>query len=516
MRTFSLSTGAILLGSLLVPAAFAQETNQADLRQPSAVRQTAFEYDNYLYFAPDQGKAGAADTKAPPSPNATAAPADVKKDEGKKEEEKKDEPAAEAPKDEGWKLPQPCCLKEHGWTVGGWLEAGMTFNGAYPSDGYNSPVGFNDLNQQPQVDQIYLSINKAVDTKGCGIDYGGSLDLMYGTDSRFVQASGLEVPGNPTFTPPAGGTLPANFAYDYSPYRFAIPQAYFDVGINNLTIRTGHMVTNLGAETINPTTNFFYSHSYTFLYGIPFTHTGMMFTYKCNDQLTVMSGIQTGNNRFDYSPFDLYPGTNVPGAVPGGYEHMGYLGGVTWTGPCKKLNVNFQISITDDTVNATTGLDNSEVNFTLITTYNVTDKLTYTNEWTYGNFSDPVLGASTWYGFNQYLKYQLNDKWSAGLRAEWFRDNNGEVVTNSEPFSANSMANGFTPVFFAGNFYEVTAGLNWKPNANFTLRPEVRWDWSDAGATVPVVGAAPKTILPFNGGTTGDQFLFAVDAIFTY
>ena len=30
---------------------------------------------------------------------------------------------------------------------------------------------------------------------------------------------------------------------------------------------------------------------------------------------------------------------------------------------------------------------------------------------------------------------------------------------------------------FQGNFWQATWGLNWKPNNNFIVRPEVRYDW---------------------------------------
>ena len=62
---------------------------------------------------------------------------------------------------------------------------------------------------------------------------------------------------------------------------------------------------------------------------------------------------------------------------------------------------------------------------------------------------------------------------------------------------------------FAGNFFEVTAGVNWRPNANITFRPEVRWDWYD-GPT----NAAGQ--LPFNNGQSSSQFLVAADLIFTF
>jgi hypothetical protein len=434
----------------------------------------------------------------------------------------KEEAKPEEPKP--WTMPQPCFLKEHGWTIGGWLDAGMTFNGAYPSDGYNSPVGFNDLNQQPQINQLYLTINKAVDTKGCGIDFGGSFDVMYGTDARFTQGNGLETAGNPTATVFPGPSFPLqNFNYANSPYRFALQQAYFDLGINDLTIRTGHMVTNLGAETIDPRNNFFYSHSYTFLYGIPYTHTGMMFTYKFDDEWTAMTGIQTGENQFDYSPASALPGTNftgsgAPAAAPGQYQHLGYLGGLTWTDPCKRGNINLQMSLSEDQNNFSgfnslpaSGLADSVLQLTAIGTYNVSDKLTYIAEGTYGAMQDPVDGTASWYGINQYFKYTINDKWAAGLRAEWFQDASGVVVYNPEMLSANTVSNGLRPVSFPGNFYEITAGLNWKPNLNVTLRPEVRYDWSDAVGT-----AGATTVLPYNAGASASQFLFAVDAILTF
>ena len=47
-----------------------------------------------------------------------------------------------------------------------------------------------------------------------------------------------------------------------------------------------------------PTENFFYSHSYGFLYGMPTTLTGGMATYKLQDKLLVNAGLDTGWNNF--------------------------------------------------------------------------------------------------------------------------------------------------------------------------------------------------------------------------
>ena len=38
---------------------------------------------------------------------------------------------------------------------------------------------------------------------------------------------------------------------------------------------------------------------------------------------------------------------------------------------------------------------------------------------------------------------------------------------------------------FPGSFYETSLGLNYKPNANLTIRPELRYDWYDGLAGQP-------------------------------
>jgi hypothetical protein len=61
---------------------------------------------------------------------------------------------------------------------------------------------------------------------------------------------------------------------------------------------------------------------------------------------------------------------------------------------------------------------------------------------------------------------------------------------------------------YAGHFTNLTFSLNWKPKANVTVRPEVRWDWYD-GPSNPL-GPCP---LPFDDGTSDTQFTFATDVV---
>ena len=100
----------------------------------------------------------------------------------------------------------------------------------------------------------------------------------------------------------------------------------------------------------------------------------------------------------------------------------------------------------------------------------------------------------------------INPCWSANLRVEWLRDDDGARIAG--PASVIPPLRTFDGYGFAGDFYNVTCGLNWRPHPNLIVRPELRWDWYD--------GLAGPTGLPFDSGNGDDQFTFGVDAIVTY
>ena len=69
------------------------------------------------------------------------------------------------------------------------------------------------------------------------------------------------------------------------------------------------------------------------------------------------------------------------------------------------------------------------------------------------------------YGINQYLLYEINDCWAAGVRVEWFNTEGPLLAGRSD-------------------LYEFTFGVNYKPHPNFIIRPEIRWDQDNDGFTV--------------------------------
>ena len=183
---------------------------------------------------------------------------------------------------------------------------------------------------------------------------------------------------------------------------------YADLAYDKWILRLGHFLYPNGNEAVTAPDNFFYSHSYTFLYGEPTTFSGGQLRYKFNDKLTVYGGIDTGWN--DWSS-------------PNG--KMGDFAGVNWA-PDDKNSLAFTLSFNNE---QPTGVSSTRTHYDLVLTHKFSDKLTYAFENTFGNDSF-VLGSGTsenWVSFVNYLTYDLCDKWSVGGRWEWMRDNDGIV-----------------------------------------------------------------------------------------
>ncbi len=92
-----------------------------------------------------------------------------------------------------------------------------------------------------------------------------------------------------------------------------------------------------------------------------------------------------------------------------------------------------------------------------------------------------------------------------GWRFEWFDDPQGYVVTGLRPGNTDARFR------FPGSFYETSLGLNYKPNGNLTIRPELRYDWYDGpgGFTSPGVPGNPPN-QPFGDNANKNQFLFGL------
>ena len=78
-------------------------------------------------------------------------------------------------------------FKDSGLKIGGWINAGATYNPSNPANGYNGSVTFADRANRFQLNQFNLFIQRTVVTEGKAFDIGGRFDFMFGTDAIYTQ-----------------------------------------------------------------------------------------------------------------------------------------------------------------------------------------------------------------------------------------------------------------------------------------------------------------------------------------
>ena len=339
---------------------------------------------------------------------------------------------------------------------GGWVSSGIHANAWGASD--NGTLGTKTIGDGYMLQQLWGFAEKTVDTEGYGWDLGGRVDFVFGTDAPSIQAFG-------------DGSWDAgwNTSDDYGS---AMPQLYGEAGYGNFSVKAGRFLTLIGWEAIEDPPNFFSSNSYCYSYAEPATHTGALGTWKPNDSLAFHAGWTNGWD----AGFTDNGGAST------------FLGGVTWSG-LKHLTATY-------TCSAGT-LPDGEGNIymhSLALEVAASERLTWIVHNDLGIQPDSPPGIDAfWVGIVQYLQYDLTDTLAAGVRFEWFQDRDGTRVD---------------PGQISGNFYELTAGLNWRPKERLIVRPELRYDWF-AGQYAP--GS-----LPFNGGTENQQFSGGFDLIVTF
>jgi hypothetical protein len=484
MKTLRWAIATSLVGGLFAGTAMAQVTMSYPVQQPSSIQQMGYQQDDTAgYAVADPAPAGAAITPAspsnqPPAPPATKAKADDKpaaeapKDEGKKDEEKKedDKPAEEGPV----KLFHGPWLDCEHLDIRGFADVGAGLNPNEPINRFNGPIGYDDRANEVQLNQLYLTAERLAKVENdCGVDYGYRADLLYGTDRRFIQTT----PGSDW-----DGSWNAGNRF----YGLIIPQLYGTLQYNKLTLEGGHFYAPVGYEVANADGNFFYSHTYQFLYGEPTTLTGGFATYKLKDKLLVNAGIDTGWNE----------GFKALNGRPN------FFFGANWTSKDDKINVIEEVFIGNT---QPAGVDDStRVLFNTVVTAKLGDKWHYALETNFANDSDTALasggnGSASWWGMTNYLLYDINDCWGFGFRYEYFEDINGAVVTQVGPPTIAETGS---------KWNDLTLGLNWKPNKNVTMRTEARWDWASNNA-----GAGAK---PFADGNSDGQFTWGNDVIIRF
>jgi hypothetical protein len=378
------------------------------------------------------------------------------------------------PAEKPWRLFDQPALTSRGFNIRGWADQGITTNARFPADRFNGPVTFNDRTDEYGLGQLYLVTERETKTEGQGFDVGGRVDLLYGTDSRFTTANGLDDTWN-------GG---------HRFYGLAMPQLYADFALNDWTFRVGHFYANFGYEVVPAVDNFFYSHTYSLTYGEPITLTGMTAKWQLNDQVSLMAGFHRGWNQWEDNN-----------------KELGFVGGATWKNDDWGTSISFAITASNELVDQSSSL----AMYSVVLTQKLGQRWRYVLEHDGAHETNAVdnggsLGSADWFGLTNYLFFDLNPQWSFGLRYEWFPDNSGTRVRGlGSPHGIDFPPAG---VSFPAYWNDISIGMNYKPHRNVTLRCETRWDWADPIGT--------STVNPFDDQTRRNQFLFDTDLIIQF
>lgn len=359
--------------------------------------------------------------------------------------------------------------------VESFLAQGFTWNPDSPGDRFNGPVGFNDRSNEYQLNQLYLTLGRQVNTETCNWDIGGRVDLLYGTDYFYTTALGLETEGDGTQRwnsdeGPRGAAL----------YGLAMPQLFMEVYAPwgyGTTFKFGHFYSPIGYERVPAVENFFYSHSYARVHGEPFTHTGFLGSYGVNRQFRLHAGMTRG--------WDTWEDNN---------NNLAFLGGVDWTSANGQTQIGYLFHAGNEHDEPPHRGDSTRYMASLLLTHHISSRLTYVMQYDHA-YEQNAVGANldqdaAWYGLANYWFYEFNECYTGGLRFEWFRDRDGTRVVEG----------------LGGSFFNVTLGLNWQPTPRLLVRPEFRVDWVDNG----------PNLRPFDDGTERNQILLATDVIWTF
>jgi hypothetical protein len=317
---------------------------------------------------------------------------------------------------------------------------------------YGDLRDFNDVPGRFNLNQGYLYFEKVAKGSDCSADWGYRFDTMYGTDAQKMQAT-----GNPSNTWDLG--------WDHGVYGWALPQAYGEVAYGDLSVIAGHFITPLGYESVLSPQNFFYSHSLQSFNSEPFTHTGVLSKYKTDGGWTIYNGWTLGWD----TGFDQFGGGS------------NYIGGAGY-----KPNEDFEV-VYLTTIGNLGKRSDSEFGYS----HAIYFIAMLSEDWEYGLASDyytsdgfeddPAFNAEQ-IGIANYLYYTVSERVALGGRAEWWKSN----TVNGESTS----------------FYEITGGLNYWVNANIVIRPEMRYDWAPAEASL--------------GDFQYNRGIFGVDAVITF
>lgn len=350
----------------------------------------------------------------------------------------------------------PSPTLEPRFKIYGWSEAGITVNPDAPRDRQNFGRLFDDRSNEPLLNQAVITFERTLPSGLTGFDWGFKLQGLIGSDARSIHPLGL-------LDNSVHETIEPDIVEAYFAFHLPVLSA------GGVDLKLGKFVTLEGAETIDPRSNFFYSHSYLFNFGIPFNHTGALAIWHATSQLDLYGGVTRGANTSidDNNQSLAFHGGIGVNLLDGKFTALA----TTHIGPEARDNNHDPRFVNDLTFTA-----------------KLSKNLSATTDLNYAY--DQAVDV-TGYGAVQSLVYSVNEVVSLGVRAEVWRDANGFYVASfaENDDALDSLRGGrvtLDPRTVSGGkttYGAVTVGVNIKPPvakpaASLVIRPELRFDRS--------------------------------------
>ncbi len=381
----------------------------------------------------------------------------------------------------------------NGIHLGAQFDGGFYGNASSPQNGVNIGQSFTDRSNSVLLNQVLLTVEKQLDKKATDYDFGFKLQGMYGTDARYTH-----------FLNELSNVTNQRTQFDVVEASLSAHTPWLTEG--GIDFKVGQFPTLLGFETIDPSTNPFYSHSYIFNYSLPFKHTGAYSITHVIPELDIYLQIDTGNQT-------SFGNGDNNGAIAG----MAGVGSTLLDGNLTLLALSHFGP--EQATRLVGPLANTYYRYynDAYVTYKFNDKLTFTTEfsWVHDALGANINGqkGADAYGAAQYVTYALTDTIALNARAEVFRDQNnffvGAFANSLGPVQAlggNPPAT-LVPAAVNGTTYgAITLGFTYKPEVpaaitTLLIRPEIRYDNAMSGGK------------PFNNQKDGDAFFFGADVV---
>jgi hypothetical protein len=316
--------------------------------------------------------------------------------------------------------------------ISGYVAGSYFFNFNEPSSHENTGRGFDVRHNEFMLNKAVLKLEKPTEFNAFDWTVGYGVELLFGQDAEFTQASGLGLGDQ-------GDLL----------------QAYVEFNVpvgNGLKVLLGKCSTEMGFELTETEQNYNWSAGNQWTFLEPFTHTGIRLTYALSDQweaaLLFNNGwdnVRDNNNsqswmgRLRYSPNDntSYTFIGFGGPEQGANNH-------DW-----RRGVDIVIDHKWNHI------------------WHSALQLDYGAE----DGADASGGVAEWWGVGLWMVYEPSEKWNVAFRGDWVNDIDG-ARTSETPYLAPFPPND------GQELISLTLTVNFKPVEELRIAPELRWDHS--------------------------------------